>query len=51
MRQDPGRQSPGQGAEDPPTQEEQAAGGSGYTLPKATSADLHLNCSLLKNKD
>jgi hypothetical protein len=29
----------------------QATGGSGYTLPKATSADRHLNCSLLKNKD
>ena len=26
----------------------QATGGSGHTLPKATSADLHLNCSVLK---
>jgi hypothetical protein len=26
----------------------QATGGSGYTLAKATSADLHLNFSLLK---
>jgi hypothetical protein len=29
----------------------QAAGGSGHTLPKATSADLHLNCSLIKKAD